>query len=500
MKYLLSLLMMCAAASAGDWTNSGGNQGRNGLSDEYGPVAMDLLWSGGRTSLISWQPVVEGGRVFVVRQAGWPGSTGDAPVVCMDLETGAEIWAVDIPFETGDWITWIAGVENGLVYASRSGNGASVSARLHALDAADGGTVWVSDDEIDAGPYDGVVFAPDGDPIIASFTDIWRIESTDGSTVWHSARTGSVSGQCGGCLAGDAFYVVDAVGGGHSIVRYDVETGAEMYSSPVMPGFTAQCTPMAGPDGTVYFNRSQTNEAVDFFYAFEDTGTGFTERWHIPTVNACAPEFGAGPDGSIYFVIPGPRLARVDPDDGSIIDQTDVLSSYTAARLAIDAAGTVYFSNGGFASGRFYAFSPDLAPLWDTPVTNINIGGPAIGQNGTVVICGVGTDVRAYRTGPGGTGDGMPVQAVTVSATPNPFSSTVGICIGLPGESDVAASIHDASGRLVRVLATGGSLPQGEHQLVWDGSDGSGAPVPPGTYLYRVVIGGESYSGRMARI
>ena len=30
-------------------------------------------------------------------------------------------------------------------------------------------------------------------------------------------------------------------------------------------------------------------------------------------------------------------------------------------------------------------------------MTNINIGGPALGENGTVLVCGVGTDVRAYR-------------------------------------------------------------------------------------------------------
>jgi hypothetical protein len=44
-----------------------------------------------------------------------------------------------------------------------------------------------------------------------------------------------------------------------------------------------------------------------------------------------------------------------------------------------------------------YCFTADLQLLWDVPVTNINIGGPALGSNGTVLVCGVGTDVRAYR-------------------------------------------------------------------------------------------------------
>lgn len=496
MRNLLPLLLPILAAAAGDWTNSGGNPGRHGLSDEYGPLEADLLWSGGPSSLISWQPVIEGGRIFVIRQTAWPGTPGDSPVVCMDLETGAVLWSVDIPYEPGDWITWIGGVENGLVFASRGGNGASVSAPLYALDADDGSTEWVTTVEIDAGSYDGVVFAPDGDPIVASFEDIWRFDSADGSLVWHASRTGSVSGQCGGCLHGSAFYVADAVPGGHSIVRYDAVTGAEMYSSPVMPGFTAQCTPMAGPDGTVYFNRSQNNAATDYFYAFEDNGSAFTEKWHIPTVNACAPEFGVGPDGSVYFVTPGPRLSRVDPEDGTVLAQSDAIPGYTAARIAIGADGTVYFSNGGFAGGRLYAFSPDLTLLWDTAVTNINIGGPALGEGGVLVVCGVGTDVRAYRDGAGAGGGASP-EPGGLSISPNPSSGAVLLTLTSDGAAG-ALEIFDISGRLVAILGPGEPL-DGGRAYFWDGRGMDGDPVPPGTYMVRAQ-GMDGICSRLARL
>ena len=36
----------------------------------------------------------------------------------------AELWAVDLPYNAGDWTTWVAGTSAGHVYASRSGNGA----------------------------------------------------------------------------------------------------------------------------------------------------------------------------------------------------------------------------------------------------------------------------------------------------------------------------------------------------------------------------------------
>ena len=34
---------------------------------------------------------------------------------------------------------------------------------------------------------------------------------------------------------------------------------------------------------------------------------------------------------------------------------------------------------------------------WQTSFTNVFLGGPLIGLDGTLVICGVGSDIRAYR-------------------------------------------------------------------------------------------------------
>lgn len=421
---LLFLLIVISDLLADDWTNSGGNTHRNGISDEYGPISPDLLWSGGRNSLIAWLPVTEGNRVFMVRQADWAGSPGDSLVVAMDLLTGAELWKYEIPANPGDWTIWIAGVNDGKVYASRAGNGASVSAKLYALNVQNGTVIWTSKDEIDAGAYDGVVFASDGDPVIASFRDIWRINSVDGSTAWHSTRTGSVSGTCGGAIYGNALYVVDTVPGGQSIIRYDLTAGTKMYESPVMPGFLTQTTPMVGPDGTVYFNRGQNNPLVDFYYAFTDTGTKFIEKWKIPGFGGAAAEYGIGPDGSLYFVVDGPKLARVDPDTGIIINNFP-LTDYSKAHIAVDAMGNVFFSNGDFPTGRLYAFDAELRELWNVPVTNINIGGPSLGESGILVVCGIGTDVRAYQsTYP------TPTPAMTIPVMSKPWLGCFLLIIG----------------------------------------------------------------------
>ncbi|HEV8112453.1 MAG TPA: PQQ-binding-like beta-propeller repeat protein [Planctomycetota bacterium] len=401
---LLSFLPLAGPAVAADWTNSGGNAGRNGLTTEIGPDAAVVLWNGGRSSIIAWQPVIEGSRVFLVRQTSFPPESTGSPVVCQDLDTGAELWATDIPANSGDWTTWIAGVQGGRVYASRSGNGASVAAKLYCLDAATGGVLWFSAIDQDGGAYDGVVFAPNGDPVVASFTHIWRFDHTNGSVVWTANRVGSVSGDCGGALGTGAIYVADAVPGGHSIKKFDLATGGFLYQSPVMAGFTIQTTPMVGPDGTIYLSRVQNNAAVDFFFAFQDTGTALVQKWNVPAGYSYASEFGVGPDGSVYHLAPGNEIHRLDPNTGATLNTSGPLAHDTwAPRIAVDALGRVFLSNGGFTNGRFFSFDADLTLRWSVPVANINIGAPAIGRDGTLIVAGIGTNVTAYRTHTAGT-------------------------------------------------------------------------------------------------
>jgi hypothetical protein len=417
----LLAVALAAALPAQDWPNSGGNPQRNGQSHEYGPLSANLLWSGSRSSIIAWQPMIAGRRVFVVRQTGFPpgGEPNGSPVLCHDLDTGRELWRADVPFRTGDWTTWILGTSGLQVYASRAGNGASVSAPVHALDQATGNQVWISRDAVDAGAYDGVVFAPDGDLIVASFRRIWRIRATDGTTVWSAPRQASVSGNCGAATFGDAVYVADAVAGGHVLKRFDLATGAFRYQSPTMPGFTLQQTPMVGPDGSVYLNRTQNNAAVDFFYAFADTGSAFVQKWSVPSMPGAGAEYGIGRDGSVYMVRPGELLTRLDPTTGAVRNTVPTPLGYATTRFAIDADGRLFVSNGGFATGRVYSFEPDLTLRWSVPVTNVNIGGPALGADGTLVVAGIGTNLVAYRT-------------------PSPWTTLQGGIPGGPGQPQLA--------------------------------------------------------------
>ena len=398
----IALTVLCVGPAHGqNWSNSGGNAGRNGQTGQLGPDAADVLWTGGRRSSIAWQPVIDGSTIYVVRQTGFPPepNSDESPVVAMDLDTGQELWFADIPFEDGDWTTWIAGARDGLVFACRGGNGSTSSARIYALDGATGAVVWMSEDEVSAGAYDGVVFAPDGDLLVGDFRNVTRIDFDTGDTVWQASRTCSVSSSCGGASSGEAFYITDSTGGGNVIRRLSLETGELDYEGPAMAGFTVQNTPMVGPEGRIFMSRTQNNPATDFFYAFEDTGAAINELWNTEAGWSTTSEFCVGPDGSVYMLSPDLTLQRRHPATGALLDESaSVDADFLSPRMATDRDGRVYFANGSFDDGRVYSFNADLSPRWDVAVTNVNIGAPAIGRDGTLVVCGVGTDVRAYRT------------------------------------------------------------------------------------------------------
>ncbi len=387
-------------AAQSDWTNAGGNAQRNGQYDGWGPIAADFAWSAGPSSLIGWQPVTAGSRVFCVRQSGFPPAAepGASPIVALDIHTGATLWSIDLPFESGDWTTWLAGTSNGLLYAARSGNGDTSHAPLYALDQATGAIVWTSVIEIRSGAYDGVVFAQDGDPILGWGTSAVRIDAASGATVWQTSRVCSVTGACGGARIGDALYIVDAVPGGHAVKRLDAASGAFQYQGPTMPGFTLQSTPMLTPDGAIVISRTQNNPATDFLYVFDDTGTQLVERWNTTTGWTTASEFAVGVDGSIYAMAPSYQLARHDPSTGAVVDLSQVIpTNGYATRLATDRDGRVFAVSGSDANSQLYVFEPDLTLRWSIAAPSLNIGAPALGLDGTLIVAGKAL-VSAYRS------------------------------------------------------------------------------------------------------
>jgi len=298
-----------------DWTNLGGNAQRNGMSSAVGPITDELAWSNTDDfSIIAWHPLTLGERVFAIRESGFPGANANDKLVAYDLATGEELWNTVVPYggnPSEEWIAYAAGTHDGKVYAARGGSGRTTP--IYAFDAETGNLVWSSLFETVAGPNDGVVFASDGDLIVGDFNWIARIESTDGSTVWQTQRPCPVSESCGAALGNGAAYIVEQTVGGPAVVRFDLATGERQYASDGLGGLTAQNPPFVGPDGTVYFARSQNNPAVDFLYAFDDTGSALVERWRVPVRWTTFHEHGVGSDGSVYTFLPGDegRTAKI---------------------------------------------------------------------------------------------------------------------------------------------------------------------------------------------
>ncbi|MBP2680804.1 MAG: hypothetical protein H6Q78_667, partial [Candidatus Krumholzibacteriota bacterium] len=75
-----------------------------------------------------------------------------------------------------------------------------------------------------------------------------------------------------------------------------------------------------------------------------------------------------------------------------------------------------------------------------------------------------------------------------LEAYPNPFNPTTTIPFQLESSSRVVLGIYDASGRLVRELKND-DMPEGLHELVWDGRDASGRSVATGVYFVRLSAG-----------
>ncbi|MFO0491099.1 MAG: PQQ-binding-like beta-propeller repeat protein, partial [bacterium] len=201
----------------------------------------------------------------------------------MNLDTGAELWRVNLPFDqikdvppdpeldnflfprswlpevSTDWTAWIFGVSNGRLYASRSGNGGSVASPLYCIDSATGAILWSTAGTgpgdpnrsmIHAGTWSGGLFAPNGDPIVVSPRYIDRYDAQTGARLWRTLRVANVWEYGGGAINGNALYVADLVGAGNRVKRFNLSTGAFEYQGPPMTGGNLENGPFIGLDGS----------------------------------------------------------------------------------------------------------------------------------------------------------------------------------------------------------------------------------------------------------
>ena len=83
------------------------------------------------------------------------------------------------------------------------------------------------------------------------------------------------------------------------------------------------------------------------------------------------------------------------------------------------------------------------------------------------------------------------------SVHPNPARAGSAISLQLTANGPAKVSVFDASGRLVRVLASPRPLTADLYSLAWDGRDASGHLCPPGVYVCRLAAPGTSATAKI---
>ncbi len=80
---------------------------------------------------------------------------------------------------------------------------------------------------------------------------------------------------------------------------------------------------------------------------------------------------------------------------------------------------------------------------------------------------------------------GTPTEFALDQNYPNPFNPTTSIRFSVPKEGQVKLDVYDMTGSLVKTILDE-AVRSGNKEVVWDGTNNSGAKVASGMYLYRI--------------
>jgi len=212
--------------------------------------------------------------------------------------------------------------------------------------------------------------------------------------------------------------------------------------------------------------------------------------------------------------VDGP-ISTIDYDEDRFFDQPPFPGSFIDARPLLQQGGVLYYG-------------PDLTfsnTSWGTEVRNNLVAldfasatntHPDFGPGGAVIRFGYARssfnpgalqanfrnaiDNWSVTVHPGVLGvDPFAKLEVLRVLGPNPFRSTVAFRLDMAQAGTARVSLHDASGKLVRTLASG-SLTAGAHALSWDGRDDAGRALPAGLYFVAVDAAGTRASGRVVKL
>ena len=438
------------------WNNGGGDPGRTGFVDVIGPTENVTLWQVTAAGGFGSPVYIEGDRFVTMRFFG----LAFAPVECRSLSTGALLWSREVTGGTGRSLP--IGFRDGQVYVMRLTE--SLEDSLFALDAFTGDRIWAAATTISNHISCSANFASNGDLFVEGWS--WpqtqgrmrRISRLDGSLMWECNFQPVNIGASELTVRGNTGYLAESLNGASNITAIDLTTGERLYSHPIndtQPDGGEQYCPIVVNDaGVIFYHKLGDNIS-----AFTDDGTQFSLLWETQ-IQGYAPfsQMCLGADGTLYAPSNG-RVIRLDPTTGTILNTSGVIAQNPQLflmRASSPANGVVYVTDG---DDGVHVFTPDLQPLWNDPVPNINISGVTISPNGLVVVTGAGV-LKAYKPTETTTSIAE-TRGADWSVHPNPVSDVLTIAGEdvQPGES---FALLDASGRIaLQGLLTGPSTAVG---------------------------------------
>jgi PKD repeat protein len=395
-KILIILLCVISSyANAQSWNALRGGNQRNNLSPQFGlKVTETPLWVVDDAAFTGFGGnIYTFGDRFVITR--WNLSIGKSIVECRNLHTGELLW-VSPDFGPTSKLHVTAFNEDAVYVHDYDDN----IMMFHALDPENGHVKW-SHPSFTFGPQDSPIFDYDRNPVINTSLDdfnedaslIRSVDKDTGETLWVLQEFVVILPNRLKAAYGNTLYMVTGSAvDPKKLIAVDLRNGSILYYSDPIPGQgSQQSSPFIGPDGTIYVFR----DGGDLF-AFTDTGSGFEMKWqHTPQNVTTLMIPAVEVDGNIIFVDNGQvkRLSHINGEilATSLVNNLPLWSSLLATRDSM-----IHISNGGNA---YMALSYDLQNvLWtETNTGNNTYALPNLSYNGTMIMAGNGTVIKAFR-------------------------------------------------------------------------------------------------------
>jgi hypothetical protein len=183
--------------------------------------------------------------------------------------------------------------------------------------------------------------------------------------------------------------------------------------------------------------------------------------------------------------------------DGALLDDNSVIEAYGPSGSL---CGTGLYTNGKLRFTAIYgrdkfdsetASYPTIGDLVSIRVNGVRAY-PDVAWTGD----GASVGISELKSSSGGLSGALPLQYSLGQNYPNPFNPSTVIPFSLKEAGHAQLSVYNLLGQQIKTIIDG-ELEVGDHQAVWDGTDGNGAVVASGIYFYRLDSSAYSETKKM---